>query len=389
MAQTAKQPPPTNIDLNDLTLAPPQVLGGVRLVPLVRSNHREDLRLTKRAYGEDVASVAVDRKIDYLSYIPHGLVANWTTDGSAVYGTQIVPSNANKDGQTSGHYMMARNLTKMVRREGKSQLRFLPLHVAMEGLLAKHFRGPSIAWTEYSKQVRRSGLSPRIEAVIPGKAIVGLEDALRLFEIHKDQVGVLIFVADALASAFVVPHPEDYQDLHHTLIADFYGELIWQYGLYAVKSEIHPQPISVEQIHSVTDLRGQVEQLRQRWADLAKSMATGLFNRPVEFERVYRLRPFALERFVTDLDPHAENFIGEAIFSDDGALQYLKTFRLSAAQTRRAYLLKMLAANQWSLEACAQALSCRTSEFILRLENAGFGYLLHQHVLDSARSKER
>jgi hypothetical protein len=51
---------------------------------------------------------------------------------------------------------------------------------------------------------------------------------LRVFEIHEGQCGVLVFVADHLASAFVVPHPEDYRLLHRTLIEDFYGELIFQ-----------------------------------------------------------------------------------------------------------------------------------------------------------------
>lgn len=379
----------SNISMDGLTLAPPQVLGGVRLVPVVRSNHREDLRLAKRAYGEDLSVVSIDRKLAYTSYIPHGLVANWTSDGSGVFGTQIEASKHQQDGKVFEHCLTARGLTRMARREGKRQLRFLPLHVAMEGFLTLHFGGPTIAWTEYSKQVRRSGLSPRIETTIPGKAIIGLEDALRLFEIHEYQVGVLVFVADALASAFVVPHPEDYRSLHHTLIADFYGELIWHYGLFALKNEIYPDPIRNDRIDSLEDLRVEVEQLRQRWSDLSASMAAGLFERPLSSQRVYRFKPFSLDRFVTDLDPYAENFIGEVILSEEGTLEYLKTYRLSAAQTRRAYLLKKLAESHWSLDDCAASIGLRKSEFVLRLENAGFGYLLHQHVLDSARSKER
>ncbi|MCA9191021.1 MAG: hypothetical protein KDB03_04650 [Planctomycetales bacterium] len=378
-----------NLSLEGLSFSAPQVLGGVRLVPLVRDTFREDLRLSRRAYGEDVALVSVNPKITYMGYVPHGLVANWTNDGSAVFGTQFETAKTHRDGKSFNGWITARGLLRMARREHRNQLRFLPLHVAMEGFLASHFGGPSIAWTEYSKQVKRSGLSPRVEAVLPGRAIVGLEDALRLFEIHHNQVGLLLFVADSLASVFVVPHPEDYKALHHTLISDFYGDLIWHHGLFATENEVHPTPIDSSNIATLKDLRREIDQLRLRWADLSTSMAPSLFERKLNQHRVYRFKPFSLKRFITDLDPNEENFIGEMILSDDGALQYLKTYRLSAAQTRRAYLLKMLAATDWNLDACATLLACRKSELVMRLEKAGFGYLLHQHVLDSARSKER
>jgi hypothetical protein len=52
-----------------------------------------------------------------------------------------------------------------------------------------------------------------------------------VFEICDRQVGVLLFVAESLASAFVVPTPEDYRQLHTSLLEDFYGELLYQYSL--------------------------------------------------------------------------------------------------------------------------------------------------------------
>ncbi len=320
------------IALQGLRLAEPQVLGGVRLVPLVREQYREDLRLTRRAYAEDIAVVSVNPKTDYMGYVPHGFVANWSSDGGAVFGTQMELAKNHRDGKSYGSWITARGLSRMVRRENKNQLRFLPLHVAMEGLLALHFGGPNIAWTEYSNQVKRQGLSPRSETVVPGRAIVGLEDAVRLFEIHQDQIGVLVFVADSLASVFVVPHPEDYVALHHTLITDFYGELIWHYGLFATENEVSPNPIDLSKIDSVADLRREIGLLRSRWADLSSLMASNLFDRELSPQRIYRFKPFSLWRFITDLDPAQENFIGESIVSDDGELQYLKTYRLSAAK---------------------------------------------------------
>lgn len=377
------------INLNGLVAAPPQVLGGVRLVPLLRKTVRADLRLTRRAYDEKVAVVEIDRRLAYVAYIPHGLVASWSHDGSAVYGSQLATAKEMGEGKTFGRFATAYGLKRMARREGAGQLRFLPLHVAMEGFLALHFGGPEIAWTEYSRQVMRSGLSPRSETAVSGYQIAGLYDALRLFEIHDQQVGMLVFVADALASAFVVSHPDDYAALHETLLTDFYGELIWRYGIYATETVIHPTPIPADQVHSLGDLRQQVNQLRERWADQSESMAPGLLERNIEAKQAYRFKPFTLERFITDLDPKSENHIGETIYDDDGTLQYLKSYRLSAAQTRRAYLLKQLAAAEWNLDRCAESLGCRPNQLILRLENAGFGYLLHQHVLDGARAKER
>ncbi len=378
----------TKLSLQGLELAPPQVLGGIRLVPLLRTTAREDLRLSRRVYQHDMTVVNVGERTNYIAYIPHGLVANWTTDGGAVFGTQLTTASV-KDGETWGTCFTAGGLKRMVRREGKQQLRFLPLHVAMEGFLSLHFGGPDLAWSEYSRQMLRTGLSPRIESAVPGRYLIGLDDALRLFEFHERQCGVLVFVADALASAFVLPTPSDYQALHRTLLTDFYGELLWHYGLHATANHVDVAEIDPQTIQSIDDLPGQVHQLRERWAELTRQMTRGLFDQEYRRQRVYRFKPFTLERFVSDLDPTGENHIGEAIYSDDGDLQYLKTYRLSAVQTRRAYLLSRLAAHRWNLQQLAEAERCQYHEICLRLENAGFGYLLHQHVLDAAHAAQR
>ena len=379
------------ICLNGLTLAPPQVLGGVRLVPLLRDDPSEDLRLTRRAYGEDVGVVSLERNIAYYSYVPHGLVATWTNDNSAVFGTQVQSKKhvKPKDGRVVDSFITARMMNRMVRREGKRQLRFLPLHLAMEGFLALHFGGPDIAWSEYSRSVSRTGLSPRVEPTVTGHHIVGLEDALRVFEMHEGQVGTLVFVADALASVFVVPHPDDYRALHKTLLVDFYGELLFYYGMYATENVVRPNSLDADSISSLSDLRSGLDRLRQDWSAFHACMVGGILQREVNADTVYRFGRFQLQRFLTELDPKAENHIGEVILSNDGTVEYLKTYRLSAAQCRRAYLLQLLSESQWSLEDCATGLNCSKHELVLRVENAGFGYLLHQHVIDAAKSHQR
>lgn len=377
------------IDLSGLTMAPPQVLGGVRLVPLLRGTASEDLRLAKRKYDEDEAIVTLADGTDYFSFVPHALIADWTGDGSpvAAFGSQMSRGKGKtRDGKVYDFgYTTARVLPRLAAREDKRRLRFLPLHVAMEGFLALHFGGPNIAWEEYSRAAFRDGLSPRIESSTPGRAIVGLEDALRVFEIHTTQVGVLLFVGDSLASAFVLPHPDDYRALHATLLSDFFGELVYYRGLYAHENVYRPEPIDAASVSSVADLRNEMRRVRSDWQGLHSLMTQRLFDQPIRSQTVYKMGGFRMERFITELDPKAENHIGEAIVRANGVLEYLKTYRLSAAQCRRAYLLQQLAASQWDLAVCSQMLDCLKHQLVNRIENAGFGYLLHPHVLDAAR----
>lgn len=383
-----------SISLGDIEIGPPQVLGGIRLVPLLRDDVREDLRLSRRNYNEDYAAVRLPDNSTYYSYVPHALVADWTGDGTpvAAFGSQIKQRKNQKNSDGKIHdlgYATARVMSKMRARETKNRLRFLPLSMSIEGFLGLHFGGPSIAWEEYSQSMMRQGLGSRSESVVPGKWIHGLRDALRVFEIHPNQVGVLVFVADALSSIFVVPHPDDYRDLHETLLTDVFGELIYTYGFYGEENVYHPKPIDSSLVESVEDLLGELNRVRSDWSELHRLMATKLIDCKVRCEEVYKMGPFQMQRFMSDLDPKSENHIGESIVRADGRIEYMKSFRLSGAQTRRAYLLSQLAKNEWNMEACAKELSCTKNQLIFRLENAGFAYLLHQHILDAAHAEKR
>ena len=227
------------LDLTGLDPAPPQVLGSVRLVPLLRREVRPDLRLARRTYDEPLGVVEVDPRHAYCSFVPHGLVVSWGERGAdACLGAAL----GRRDGKPLGRF--ARVLHRMAKREDARALRILPLHLAMEGFLALCFAGPEIAWPEYSRRALRSGLSPRVEHSVSGAGLPGLADALRVFEIHERQAGVLVFVADALASAFVVPHPDDYRALHRSLLDDFYGEILLQYGYWYPELAPSPAPPS-------------------------------------------------------------------------------------------------------------------------------------------------
>ncbi|MGB3651055.1 MAG: hypothetical protein WBA41_07570 [Rivularia sp. (in: cyanobacteria)] len=383
----------TNISLKGLEIAPSQVRGAVRIVPLLRRNIRSDLRLMNRSYDEDLTVVSLEKNINYYAYVPHGLVMSWTDDGSpvAALGGQI---NRHKNQPNDGKrldrgYGSVRLMHRMRKRESNHQLRFLPLHLAMEGFLSMFFSGPDIAWSEYSKYALSHGLGCRYETAVEGRYISRLEDALRVFEIYPNQVGVLVFVAEALASAFVVPTPEDYRLLHASLLEDFYGELIYQYGL--LYDTTYPMDVSVNEseINSLKTLRLAIEKMRMDWASFQGFMAEGILGRSLQSKIVYNAGPFTLQRFITDIQLKEENHIGEAIIRENGELEYLKTFRLSKVQTKRVYLLSQLAEYNWNLEATAKALGNNYDEFVHRLEKAGFGYLLNSQVRQLAKRRKK
>ena len=173
--------------------------------------------------------------VAHTSYIPHAFVVEWSADGKAVvaYGAQL------KSRQPSGG----------------NQMQILSLNMAMEGFLALHFNGPDTAWPEYSRFAIRNGLGSRHELSIFGCEIPGFDGALRVVEIHHQQVGLLVFVADALASIFVVSHPDDFRQIHTTLLKDFYAELLIFYGLHAAENTVTPECIDSDRVESFEDLR--------------------------------------------------------------------------------------------------------------------------------------
>ncbi len=367
------------VALTGLRPAPAQQWGGVRLIPLLRDQVHGDLRLSQRKV--DARVVNVGDGTGYFAFMPHAFIVDWNAEGQplAAHGAQLRSRDSRTPPRTTAV------LHRMAKREDRNALRFVPLHLAMEGFLSLHFGGPDVAWTEYSREAMSRGLSPRSERSMPGLWLAGLADALRVFEIHEHQVGVLVFVADALASAFVVPHPDDYRALHRSLLTDFYGELLYQYGLLhdAVQSiDLH---IDASRVHSLAGLRAAVQLGRDEWHAHTALLTTGLLERETHWQNVYSAGPFRLRRFIGDLQPDRESHIGEAIVRSTGELEYLKTFRLSAAQIRRAYLLGKLAAHDWHLGRTATALGDTYEGLLIRLRNAGFGHLIKPHILRDLR----
>lgn len=257
--------------------------------------------------------------------------------------------------------------------------RFLPLHLAMEGYLALHFGGPTIAWEEWSREAVRQGLSPRSESAYLGLGVPGLADALRVFEIHPGQCGVMVYVADALAAAFVVPHPDDYRALHPTLLQDMYGELIYQYGHFGGPvPDFDARLGDGRYITTLADLRAAARERERAWSESHDTvMARELLGESYAFERVYRMGAFDMYRFLPPFRTGSdEQHIGELITDRKGRTAYLKTFRLSPAQSRRGHLLNSLANNDWQLVRTADQLGTTPEEIVRRIHAAGFATLL-------------
>ncbi|WP_406449407.1 hypothetical protein OG782_09935 [Streptomyces sp. NBC_00876] len=372
------------LELTGLTARPSQVWGGIRLVPLVREKPVEGLRLHREVYtGYGSAVVEVGPRTHYTSYIPHGFVADWSGEGarSATYGTQL----AGADGSGTGS-APPRTVTlprhrhhRMAKRQPGDRLRFLPLHLAMEGYLSLHFGGPSTAWEEWSRQALRDGLSPRAEDAYMGWSVRGLDDALRAFEIHPGQCGVMVYAADALAAAFVLPHPDDYRLLHPTLVQDLFGELVHQYAMYgAPVADFGARIPDGPRLRTLAALRAAARQQEREWSEAHDTLfARELLDSSYGFDRVHRMGSFTLWRF---LPPFLRNrggqHIGETVTDHKGQVAYLKTFRLSEAQIRRGHLLQRLADADWLLPRAAVALGTSPEELVRRIRAAGFETLL-------------
>ncbi|MFE2596271.1 hypothetical protein ACFXCZ_07150, partial [Streptomyces sp. NPDC059396] len=103
----------TRLDLTGLITRPAQVWGGIRLVPLVREKPVTGLRLHREIYRAQNANggydqdahvgydqVQVGPNTRYISYIPHGFIADWSGDGGqgAAYGTQLGEGEGEHEG---------------------------------------------------------------------------------------------------------------------------------------------------------------------------------------------------------------------------------------------------------------------------------------------------
>ena len=139
------------ISFDGLRIADSQIWGGVRLVPLIRDQVDAGLRMGLRSYDNPFQAALVDGTPDkpkafYTSYIPHGLVMTWGEQGEPVTLPESWLGQAAETPPAQSQF----GLYRVVRREDVRRIRMLPLHLAMESLLALHFGGPTVAWRCWS-----------------------------------------------------------------------------------------------------------------------------------------------------------------------------------------------------------------------------------------------
>ena len=252
-----EQAPP--LELTGLVPGPAQVRGAFRLVPLLRERPVEDVRIARWALEPGVRSLPRDDGA-YVAFVPHGLRLSW---GPAL-GAEI--------GKDKARWQEPSKLRK---KDGRHALRFLPIHLALEGLLSVAFKPPAIGWPELSHSFQRFGLGHRVEEAYLGADIPGFDDALRTFEVHAGQVGLLVFAADVLHGAFVVPHPADYRELHRALLLDLYGELMYRHALFVAEAGVLEATPQFAGAASVADLRAGLLRMREEWAAFTRETMLG------------------------------------------------------------------------------------------------------------------
>ena len=375
------------LTLQGLRTAPAQVHAGVRLVPLLRQHVRDDIRLGLRRHQAPVGVVALDGTVDelqrgkgtaYVSVIPHSMVVRFGEHGApvAALGAQLLKSDEDTR-HVLGFPITA--MHRMVKGVDDNTVRFAPLHLAVERLLSVAFAGPEVDWPEISKSGFRHGMVSRSERAISGRAIAGLDEAIRTFELHDEQVGVAVFVDDVLASVAVVPHPDDWRAVHRSLLEDFWCEL-FVYGGH-VPSMATRVRLDEQRVTDMATLRAELARARVDDGLHHQALLTDVIERDVDSARVRTMGPFTLQRFHTDLAPGKAHHVGEAIVRDDGEVEYLKTFRLSDGQSQRAYVLQTLAKHQFRLIESAAALRCGPAQMVERVTRAGFAFLFRAEVL--------
>lgn len=381
----------SGMDFTGLSPRPPQSWGEVQIVPLVRSAPIDELRLDARAVGEVRAVPAGDGSL-IIGYVPHAYVATWTNDATpaATYGTQLLSSNRPPQTAEPTHGLVKRVRTAT---EDARRLRFLPLVLAIDGLLSIEFGGPTIAWPELSKRAVRQGLSPRVEAAIRGTEVLGLEDALRTFEIHTNQCGILLYVSGQLLSAFVVPHPDDYRALHASVVLDLYGDVMAEIpnGGLPNRTGAGDQGLTLPAVDSLDALRAELAKATASWAARASVtwLNSDLFGNELTFSPIYRMGGYTLSRFLPSLDRQRDNHLGELITGPDGRIAYLHTYRLNAIQVRRGRMLRALQAEDWNLARTAAAMSTDLDGFLVQLNAIGLADVVRRDILDAWRSRRR
>lgn len=377
------------LGLSSFLTAPPQSFGAMTLIPVLRKDPSSDLRIkTLLGAQQEEAPKEEGGKSARYAYVPHGLIIDWTEDGSPVvaFGTQIF-----LEGESSARKapeMRAVNLVHAhVGGRAQNNPRFAPMELTMEGFVSFLFGANRETWREYAEEILQGEVIPRWEWSTRGRPHPALEDAFRAFEIHEEQTGILLFIEEEFASAFITPHPEDYRVLHHTLLEDVYGGALVRFGRRLSTSDAFSIEAPGETIRSLEQMRISLKSAKARWSVLRNQAPHKSFERQVFLGASEKVGPFTRRSFMSALSMQTEGVLGEVIQRDSGRVEYVKTYRLSKGEAQRTYFVESLARNNWNLKATASSLGISEAQLASRLQRAGFSYLLKDKVLNSLRKE--
>jgi hypothetical protein len=359
------------LELIGLDAAPCQVWGQVRLLPLVGPS-ADGPRVHPLCLGSE-AQVRLSgqpggKGLVYSSFIPSGLVFAQSSK-EAMAASELWWGEL-------GERPEGPNITRL-RQEKHGAMRILPLHSAVEGLLARQFRGSDVARRGWSAAFLRTGLSPRSESFTLARAIPDLEEALRHFELLPEQRGMLLFAGELLVSAVVLPHREDYAELHPQLLQDMVPQVFLLWSLHQPEASPGILALRAESVVDLDSLAAELERGRADWAQtVEQGLAQGLIGRSVQMEELRVFRGAQLCRFLTGLDPQVEQHVGELLRGPGGRLLYLKTLRLGRDQVERAAFIGLLVEEGWSLPAIRSRLGLDSAELRRRFARHGLAWML-------------
>ena len=285
-----------NLTLRGLELAPSQVCGAIRLVPVLRQNVRSDLRLAQQRYNENwrwLRSTAGtgSRIRRHTTRMCH---TAWCCRGRLrpayfrLRHTNSISCPAWQTGEL-GEVQHPPDAP-----HGKTGTRQQSTPVSAP---------PPCYGRLLVAVLRRAGY--RVERILPprarARAVAPLGKLVRR-AIHCRTRGSPARVRDTRGAsgrsglcrgsacfAYVVPCPEDYRALHAGLLEDFYGELLYQYALLYDTTYPVKVTLDAKSIANLTQLRAALTQVRSEWAAYHCLMAGNLLGRDVQSSRVYQL----------------------------------------------------------------------------------------------------
>jgi hypothetical protein len=260
----------------------------------------------------------------------------------------------------------------------------LPLDLSTEGFLEYYFGSAPSAWESYASLIISKEITPAQEWAQAKEEHSNIDDCVRSFEIHQEQTGVLIFIKGELALALVVPSHDNYRRLHASILEDLCRGMFGFYGRFP-STMTPPSLPNDKQLTNLDALRAAVKRNKANWSTFHSLLTGGVLDVPLQFSAMSSIGPFRYKRFGSELQHTRENLLGEAIHRDSGRLEFLITYKLTRAETRRTYLLSCFSRADWEPRAAAASMNISFDEFNDRMRRTGLAYLLDQKVINEMR----